>query len=319
VAALASTLGFAPGAFGAEPAVSEHDTGQTPAEVNRYWTPERMERAQPPDQEIAPARDTAYPERVHGILFITLGGRDGGCSATVVTSLRRNLILTAGHCVVISGGEGVMPQWATNVLFVPGYRNGTRPFGSFAASELRAPLFYAFEGDPALDLGAINLAPGPGGLIQDQLGSRGVSFSRPRSSYRGTRFQIFGYPGNPPAFYDGQRPILCDSPFLGFERFTNALIAGPCHQQEGSSGGGWIDQRGLLNSVVAHGSCLPATSACELISGTYLGEQAFKVYAQAGGLAKGRKRRIEKCRRIDRRAKRKRCVSRAQTIGPVAR
>ena len=41
------------------------------------------------------------------------------CSATVVTSRNRNLILTAGHCVSMPGAEGSQPTWASNVMFVP--------------------------------------------------------------------------------------------------------------------------------------------------------------------------------------------------------
>ncbi|HET8975474.1 MAG TPA: hypothetical protein VFN15_02500 [Solirubrobacterales bacterium] len=333
--ALALCLAAAPGAEASESRVAGHALGQSPAEVRDYWTAERMREAQPldapagegdeaaplasaaaqpPDLETDPSRDTAYPERIHGRLFLTFGASDAACSATVVRSFTRNLLLTAGHCVVSPSASG--PQWAANVAFVPGYRNNVRPFGTWPATRLRAPGIWAFEGDISFDVGAINLVAGPSGPIQDALGARGVSFNRPPGSYKGKRFRIFGYPADPPAFYDGERLILCDSRFQGFEKFTGAVKAGACHQQQGSSGGGWVLGGGLLNSVVSHGACRTDSDACQVTSGTYFGDLIFSLWAKAaGGLPKGRSKRIKNCRRKGKKARR--CLVRAQTFKPV--
>jgi hypothetical protein len=332
-------LPAAPAVAASEPGgVLEHAIGQSPAQVRAHWTPERMReavplgppeeqrsgrtalgvRAQPPDQEITPALDTAYPERIHGKLFVTVGAVNATCSATVVTSFARNLLLTAAHCLVTPGGEGVRPTFASNVMFVPGYRDGATPFGTFVATSARTPALFAFESDPALDFGAVILAPGPAGRIQDLLGSRGVTFNRPLGRYRRQVFQIFGYPGEPAAFYDAERPILCNSGFQGLERFSRSLLAAPCHMQEGSSGGGWVIAGGLVNSVVSHGACFPITSACEVMAGPYFGHSAFKLWrSAAGAMPKGRKKRLKRCRRIKSKKKRLRCLNRAQTFGPV--
>ncbi|HEX2359958.1 MAG TPA: hypothetical protein VHH72_09100 [Solirubrobacterales bacterium] len=335
--ALACSVTPAP-ALAIQPAAVSHAVDQTPAEVRAYWTAERMREAesidlpgglgapgaplaapsaQSPDREIDPGRDTAYPERIHGKLFLTIGSSNASCSATVVTSFIRNLLLTAGHCVVVPSGPG--PVFAANVLFVPGYRNDARPFGVYPATRLRAPAIWAFEGDITLDVGTVNLAPGPGGQIQDVLGSRGVSFNRPARGYRGTRFQIFGYPALPAPFYDGERPILCSSRFAGFERFSSAVLASPCHQQEGSSGGGWVVKGGLVNSVVSHSGCVQPGPACEVIAGPYLGDAAFKLWSgSAGGLPTGRRKRLRGCKRKSGK-KRTACLVRAQTFRPVVR
>lgn len=321
-----------------QPAAVSHAVEQTPAEVRAYWTPERMREAealdpmggaaatgpplatpsaQPPDREIDPSRDTAYAERIHGKLFLTLGSTNASCSATVVTSFTRDLLLTAGHCVVVPTGSG--PAFAANVLFVPGYRSGARPFGTYVATRLRAPAIWAFEGDIALDVGTVNVGPGPGGPIQDTLGSRGISFNRTTNSYRGRTFQIFGYPALPSPFYDGERPILCSSRFAGFQRFTGSVLATPCHQQEGSSGGAWMIKGGLVNSLVSHAGCFQPGPACKVIAGTYLGGAAFKLWtASAGGLPRGRRKRLRGCKRKSGK-KRAACVVRAQTFRPVVR
>jgi len=330
-----------PASAGAAP-VATHDASQSSASVRDYWTPERMEAAepldapgdaplatssgppasaaaQPPDVEIDPARDIAYPERTHGRIFFSLGGQNATCSGTIVTSRSRNLVLTAGHCVVQPGGEGIEPVWVSNLIFVPAYRDGLAPFGSYPATTLRAPARWAREPLIELDIGAVSLVPGPGGAqIQDLLGSRGASFNRVLGSYRNKGVQIFGYPGEPAAFYNAERPILCNSRVLGLERGTGSLLAGPCNQKQGSSGGGWVIGGGLVNSVVSHGPCPPATiQTCTQTAGTFFGNEAFKLYSAAGGgIAKGVKKKIKGCKRKDEK-KRAQCIARAQTFQPV--
>jgi hypothetical protein len=332
----AAILLLAPGSSASAPVV-EHSVAQSPAEVRDYWTPQRMESAQPldleagekgsaavattaaedPDQEIASNLDTTYPYRIHGRLFLRYGTIDASCSATVVTSFVRNLILTAGHCVVMPTSSG--PLWATNVMFVPGYRNNVRPFGTYPASVLGTTTQWGLEADLSFDIGAINLAPGPGGQIQDALGSRGVIFNRTPGSYRGKIFQVFGYPADPVPFYDGERPIVCTQPFAGFEAITLSVRMAPCHQQEGASGGGWVLNGGFVNSVTSHSGCAGLNPACTLLSGTYFGDTAFQLWSSsAGPLPAGRRKQIKRCKRVTFK-KRQQCKSLAETFNPVIR
>ena len=333
---IALAIGLA-GSASAGPTVVEHATGQSADDIRDYWTPERMRAAEPieppaapeaatasnrapdlyaqaPDQEIDPALDVTFPYRIHGLLFITTSQGNGTCSATVVKSFTANLLLTAGHCVATPP-----LQWHTNLLFVPAYRNKVRPFGSYPATKLGAPTLWLQEGDISFDLGTVNLAPGPAGEIQDVLGARGVTFNRRPKKYNGNTFEIFGYPAKPDTFYDGERPILCISPFQGFEDFTGSPVAGPCHQQQGSSGGGWV-RNGLVSSVVSHGGCIIPSTACEITSGTYFGDEAYKLWDKAAGsVPKGRRKRIKKCKAIDKNSKRLNCLNRAETYQPVPR
>ncbi|MDP9227943.1 MAG: hypothetical protein M3M99_02690 [Actinomycetota bacterium] len=322
-------------ALGSAPAVSGHAVSQSPASVRDYWTSERMREAaaiEPPTSESAgtvgagarasaiapdletdPALDTAFPQRLHGRLFMTLNGEDASCSATVVTARSRDLILTAGHCISIPGElSPVGIVWATNVLFVPGYRNNVRPFGSFPATRLGAPLAWLQGGDIGFDLGAVNLAPGAGGSIQEQLGARGVAFNRSSKSYRNDVFEVYGYPGSPAPVYDAQRLIVCLSSFQGFERGTGSPTVAPCHQQEGSSGGGWV-RNGQVQSLVSHAGCAIPSIACVFVSGTYFGETAFNLYERSsGGITKGKRKRLKRCKRFNKQAKRLRCRGRVQ-------
>jgi hypothetical protein len=331
--ALLSVTGSA--AAAEQTGVATHPVGESPAEILDYWTPERLRQAEPidqpasegggtagggaraaaipPDQETNPALDTAFPQRLHGKLLFTLAGAPASCSATIVAARSRDLIVTAGHCVAIPGEvAGGATVWAANVLFAPGYREGVAPFGWFPGTRLGAPAAWAQGGDVGFDLGAINLAPGAGGRVQDWLGARGLAFNRSPKSYRNDVFEIYGYPGKPDPDYTGaQRLILCLSSFQGFERFTGAPVAAPCHQQEGSSGGGWV-RNGQVQSVVSHGGCDIPSTACTLISGTYFGDAAFNLYEKSsGGISKGKRKRLRRCRRF-KRAKKARCRGRVQ-------
>jgi hypothetical protein len=291
--------------------IASHPLSASPSAIRDYWTAKRMRVAEPldgpsagtaeataspraaaPDQEVPAGLEMTYPYRIHGRLFLQLSGEDASCSATVVTSFTRNLILTAGHCVVDPTVGG--PSWASNLLFAPGYRNGSSPFGVY---------------------------PGvtSGGQIQDLLGSRGVAFNRAPKSYPGKVFELLGYPASPPGIYDGEVLVLCSSQFRGIEAFSGALVVSPCHQQEGASGGGWVIPGGIVNSVISHSGCLNPSAACDLISGTYLGTTALKLWAgAAGGLPKSRRRQIKHCKGLKRK-RQQRCINRAETFAPVVK
>jgi hypothetical protein len=336
-----------PAAAAAAPVVT-HEVEQSAAEVREYWTPERMREAapivapsdpdasaspvagsptatsaaQPPDQETNPAFDGLFPQRVHGKLFISFGSQDGSCSATIVRSRARNLLLTAGHCVVEPGGGGIEPVWAQNVVFVPSYRNASGPFGAWPAARLSAPVRWVREPLIGLDVAAVNVNAAPQGQIQDLLGARGVSFNRPASKYKKgrTRFNIFGYPGEPSAFYDTERLIVCNgTPFRGFERFSGSPVGGPCNMKQGSSGGAWV-LGGRVNSVVSHGTCPPASiETCTLTSGTYFGDTAYKLWASSGGgVAKGVKKKLKRCKKLRKPAARASCRGKVQNFKPVS-
>ncbi|MGH2923281.1 MAG: trypsin-like serine peptidase, partial [Solirubrobacterales bacterium] len=233
VAALAAggTLALA-GPAAADPAgVVSQPLAQAPEETLDHWTPERVREAVaagppaapggsvdppagtsaiPPDAETDPALDTVYPQRVHGLLLVQIAGQGASCSATVVSSREEDVIVTAGHCLLIpgelSGGAGIV--FAESVVFIPGYRNPgtgaapTEPFGRFAGVRLGTPRAFAQIGDISFDFGVVKLAPGAAGKIETAIGSRGIAFNRKPKSFRGDTFEIYGYPARPPPEYD---------------------------------------------------------------------------------------------------------------------
>jgi V8-like Glu-specific endopeptidase len=334
-----AALSITPAAWGKQGAVASRASADDAAATRDYWTLKRMRDAVPldlpsgpglerepfasssaipPDQEIPAELDTTYPYRIHGRLFLRFNGEPNSCSATVVTSFSRDLILTAGHCVNVPRGGGQV-NWATDLLFVPGYRNGVSPLGEYPAVNAGTPSLWAVAGVISFDLGIVKLAAAGGIAIQDLLGSRGVSFNRSAKSFKGQTVQAFGYPAAPNPGYNGERPILCNSPILGFDGFSGSPVIGPCHQQQGASGGGWVQNGGIVTSLTSHAACRNPTPSCTLVAGTYLGNAAFKLYsAIGGGLPKKLKKRLRGCKR-KRGKKRQRCLNRFQTFQPVIR
>jgi hypothetical protein len=284
---------------------------KSPAEVRAFWTPQRMEAAQPVDlpqvsdpkveTDPAPAPDrrsveippssgtslygfqpggeTTYPQSVHGKVFFTIDVGDGGppvqamCSGTLVSSLLRNVVFTAGHCAQYPG----YPP-SSNLVFVPGYRDGAEPFGEYPAQTLLAPTEWVKDYDPSFDVAIAQLSS----PLEMTLGARGIAFNKPPR----TAYKIFGYPAEPEETYDGEKLVECDAPFLGLELGLThpfSTIVYPCDMGGGSSGGGWVNPKGDVVSVVSHGYTNPSLAG--QMVGPFFGDAVKRLYNEAGGSA----------------------------------
>jgi hypothetical protein len=72
--------------------------------------------------------NTRSPYRASGKLFFNIPGQGTFvCSASLI---KRGVIVTAAHCVAEYGQS----QFYSNWIFVPGYRNGVAPFGTWVGS-----------------------------------------------------------------------------------------------------------------------------------------------------------------------------------------
>jgi hypothetical protein len=281
---------------------------QSPAQVRSYWTPERMQSAEPvPLPEVDGVKimarpgaatrsgghpvqihstpgilnadfesgsETTFPQRVHGRVFFTLPEvGDFSCSGTVIASRLKNVVFTAGHCAYDPGSG----QSATNWVFVPSYRDGAEPYGEFPATTLLAPEEWV-AGDSSYDVAIAELSS----PLEDLIGARGIAFNKaPRTAYK-----IYGYPGQPSPPYNGERLIECDAPFYGLELSSShpfSTIAFPCNMTHGASGGGWVNAAGYVVSVSSHVYLDPALD--DQIVGPYFADGVKKLYNAAGGSA----------------------------------
>ncbi|MER5890037.1 peptidase [Streptomyces sp. NPDC001941] len=312
-ALLAAGLGAAPATAAAPsdtPAAPGARTAST-AEQQRaraFWTPERMRAARPldlaPGTASAPgapassgpattvrptagpaapaAGPLAFPQaggawtgggavvKTSGRVFFTFQGRTASCSGNAVTSQNASTVITAGHCVKYQGA------WHTNWVFVPGYTNGSAPYGQWSAAKtLTTPQWEASE-DINYDVGAAVVAPLNGQKLTAVTGAQGIQFN---GGYN-KRMYAFGFPAAAP--YDGTKLIYCSgNSSKDFLLSTDHSLG--CNMTGGSSGGPWFTSfdetagTGLQVSVNSFGyTFLP-----NRMFGPYFGNDAKALYDKA--------------------------------------
>lgn len=219
------------------------------------------------------------PYRTHGKVFMTLDDGviltpdDYVCSATVVTSEIKRLVVTAGHCVYGFG------RFATNWMFVPAYDEGARPFGSWVAADLATTRQWRESEDIRYDVGMAKMARRSGRPIQKVVGARGIGFNLDPN-----RYHAYGYPAGSP--YNGKELRMCNSRARGSDQSEGNPQPRRirCDMTGGSSGGGWVVREKLVNSVVSYGyECTIPVFPCENpergnLFGPYFGETIKRLY-----------------------------------------
>ncbi len=188
----------------------------------------------------------AVETRTNGKIFATdpVEGRYT-CSGTAISTPSRSIVLTAGHCVVEGG------HWGRNLVFVPAYDHGARPFGTFVANAVYTTKEWRRGEDPDFDVAAIGVKPNQLGVLGDVVGGREWTTGRSRFS----SFQIFGYPAGA---LQGESLRACDTRGFGSDPLTNSFpgpptVPGICDMAGGASGGAWIVDERYVDGVTSYG------------------------------------------------------------------
>ncbi|MFL6089191.1 MAG: trypsin-like serine peptidase [Aeromicrobium sp.] len=163
-----------------------------------------------------------------GKVFFTLDGTDYVCSGSSTAAANRSLVQTAGHCV--NEGPGA---FATNFVFVPAYRDGQTPYGTFAARALQTTGQWSGSGDLSYDVGYAIVSPVGGRALADTVGAQGIGFNLAR----GAQMYAFGYPAEAP--YDGSKLAWCSGVVSADGQGTSDQGM-KCNMTGGSSGGPWF-------------------------------------------------------------------------------
>lgn len=235
---------YVPAASAGEPAAAPIERGSPPSRSRILGPTVRRDEIADP---AAPATSA------HGKVFLTVptgsAAGDYVCSGTALNSRNRSVVWTAGHCVFDDAGGG----FATNWMFVPGYKDGVAPYGEWPARRLATTKGWRTAANLRFDLGAAVVRRNASGRrLTGVVGGRGVGFDQPRDHL----YQAFGYPAEPPPLeFTGEREFRCTSDSAGTDQPLGdgpSTMAINCDMTAGSSGGGWIDAATLL-SVTSYG------------------------------------------------------------------
>ena len=138
-----------------------------------FWNQSRLLAALPFGTGREPAKQgsshTAGPGaalRV-GALFEHDASGNHFCTASVVSSPGKDMLITAAHC--IHGGKG--SGYRSDIVFIPGYRDGQEPFGVWTPAKLLVAPQWADSSDPDFDVGFVVLQPDDGRNIEQVLGA----------------------------------------------------------------------------------------------------------------------------------------------------
>ncbi|MGW7253008.1 trypsin-like peptidase domain-containing protein [Streptomyces sp. NPDC054834] len=208
-------------------------------------------------------------ERV-GALFDAdrVGKLAGGhfCTASVVHSAHRNLIVTAAHCV-----DGDDSGDGGDLVFVPGYRDGKAPYGVWKLKGRFLPDGWSKGQDEDSDV-AFAVVEGLGGdqgkLIEDVVG--GNRFAT-RTATGATAVTVTGYPNSQ------ETPISCTNK-PGVHSNTQQRISCP-EFTGGTSGSPWVN--GDHEVVGILGGHEQGGTTADISYSVVLGVEAAELYGDA--------------------------------------
>lgn len=211
-------------------------------------------QADPPAPPGTPTATSFAGTATVGPLFRDGLSQDHECTASVVASPARDLILTAAHCVTGT---------AAGYQFVPGYDRGRAPHGVWTVTHVYVDPSWVSSQNPQHDYAILQVAGRHGVRIQDVTGANLLGVA-PRS---GTRITDVAYN----AGIDDQ-PIRCGTSTYR----TDGYPSFNCHGYVGgSSGSPWLSAvpgtqlkavRGVIGGL-HQGGCFEFTSYSSAFTG----------------------------------------------------
>ncbi|KOV74134.1 hypothetical protein ADL01_18045 [Streptomyces sp. NRRL WC-3618] len=209
----------------------------------------------------AEARAVPREARV-GALFS--GDLEGGhfCTASVVRSGGRDLILTAAHC--LSGGGD------TDVVFAPGYRDGRAPYGLWRITKTVVPAAWSDRADEDSDFAFAVVASKGGRDLEDAVGANAFAPGRETGA---SPVVVTGYPNVLDV------PLTCVNRPTEQSR-TQQRIECPDFT-DGTSGSPWVDAEGEVVGVL--GGFQQGGATDDVSYSAVLGGAADALYREAGG------------------------------------
>jgi hypothetical protein len=204
--------------------------GESPEELVRYWTPERMARAEPYEAGLTNNAGAAgkagalqfaghawgngpvtkQGARAVGKVFFEERGVAYFCSGTAIASENASVVVTAGHCMADGGScaKGGDCEPHQNWIFVPSFNANASclgdtgagcPYGRYPAKMLFAPDEWLKDGDHRYDFAAVVVdARNKEFALASVAGGVPIVFDVAPKTLAGSGFSVFGYPKDGP-------------------------------------------------------------------------------------------------------------------------
>ncbi|GGU69900.1 hypothetical protein GCM10010211_39280 [Streptomyces albospinus] len=204
------------------------DPGSPSSADDRYWTAHRMEAAEPVAVKGSSPAPTAAGTPVPpshpfdglpqvGTFFWTDGHNIGRfCGGTVIRSPHRNLVVTAGHCLL-------SPDPKKYLSFVPQYHDGLKPHGIYPVERIYLDQHLydlGTDGGARWDYAVVQVgAREDGSEVQEVTGGFDLL---PYPGYVHHDVRLIGYPGSSDVTYP--KPLDCSS---STHRYTSTDPAAP--------------------------------------------------------------------------------------------
>ncbi|WP_030418898.1 hypothetical protein VM636_01625 [Streptomyces sp. SCSIO 75703] len=273
------------------------DTLGAAEEVEEYWTPERMRNAIPvTPEEPGAGRSSGTAEQpggppgstpaaapsgemraklvetsVAGKVFFTKpsDGKNYVCSASALNSGSKQMAITAGHCV----HEGKGGDWMKNWAYVPQYRNGDKPYGTFVAKQMRTFNGWINDGSFDWDVAMVTTWPQGSDKLVNRTGGNGLSWNYSREQ----DVTINGYPGNKD---NGQLQWYCQ----GRTSNSGGKLALGCDFGGGSSGGPWMREFSESSGLGQTNGVTSTIDSAGVNRSSYFGDSVKQMFDDQGSV-----------------------------------
>ncbi|MGI5489649.1 trypsin-like serine peptidase [Microtetraspora malaysiensis] len=269
--------------------------------VRAIRLPSGAQRGKPGYVEPAPgpaSPNGKLPTTSGKVFFVAADGQPHWCTGTAVQSASRNLVATAGHCLYDTEGNSIaLDKW----VFVPGYSEGTTPWGLYVGKEAFADYDFDVYEDSDRDYtlvtvynGVVSSSPGvltDSGRLVDNIGGQGLTYNQPMNA----SVDVFGYPAGPNP--DGTQPYAGQTLERSHGKTFNAMAPAIKGEDlvgtdspftnEGSLGSSWLlnygngNRSGYLNGITISVSDIDRDNRYDTSLSPYFDDQFYDVYSAA--------------------------------------